>query len=270
MTGEDTAFATEMTDIERWGYLPRDFERLISLEPDGCFVAWKDDRRVGMVTSTSYGRFGFLGCLIVREEERGQGIGEALMRQVIGYLVKNGVTTIELDGVFKAVPLYRRHGFRDKYLSLRFVRLPENSRKDHSPCPESLFPEILEFDRRATGISREKVLGIYFEDHPDHIHASGLGKLQAYAIVRPRKDDLLAAGPLVAESASAARVLLQSIIEKYGAHPIAIGIPALNREGIDIIVSHGFQYREPALRMYLGERLEYEKHIFGIFSPEKG
>ncbi|UCD95077.1 MAG: GNAT family N-acetyltransferase [Candidatus Zixiibacteriota bacterium] len=270
MTTEDTAFATDLTDIEKWGYLRRDFERLMFIEPEGCFIAWKADHRVGMVTAISYGRFAFLGCLIVIKEARGEGIGEKLMRHAVDFLKRKGVRTIELDGVFKAVPLYRRLGFRDKYLSLRFVRPPEYSHKDHPPCPENLFPEILEFDRRATGIGREKPLGAYFEDLPDHIHASGLGRLLAYAIVRPRADNLLELGPMVAESAASARVLLQSIIDKYAARPIGIGIPATNSEGVDLIISSGFHYREPALRMYLGERLEYEKHIYGIFSPEKG
>jgi GNAT superfamily N-acetyltransferase len=270
MTPADTAFATEMTDIERWGYLPRDFERLMSFEPEGCFIARKNDRRVGMVTTTSYGKFAFLGCLIVRKQERGHGIGAKLMSHAIDFLKGRDVRVIELDAVFEAVPLYRRLGFRDKYLSLRFVRPGSGSQENHPPCPENLFPEVLKFDKEATGLSREKVLSVYFQDLPDKIHISGSGQLSAYGIVRPRTDNLLTIGPMVAKNEVLARQLLADIIETYGSSPIGMGVPATNGVAVDLLTESGFQYRPPALRMYLGERLEYEKHIYGIFSPEKG
>ena len=75
MTESDIAFAIEMTDREKWGYLQEDFRRLIYFEPGGCFVARTHGKNIGMVTTTSYRDYAFLGCLIVREEFRGAGIG---------------------------------------------------------------------------------------------------------------------------------------------------------------------------------------------------
>jgi ribosomal protein S18 acetylase RimI-like enzyme len=119
MTEADIPFAVEMTTIEGWGHSAADFERLLFLAPEGCFVAGSGGRRLGMITTTRHGDFAFLACLIVREEARRQGIGRQLLRRAISYLESVGVTSMELDGVFKAAPLYRRVGFKDKYLSLR-------------------------------------------------------------------------------------------------------------------------------------------------------
>jgi len=37
-----------------------------------------------------------------------------------------------------------------------------------------------------------------------------------------------------------------------------------------MLLKYGFKSTEPSLRMYLGERKAYEKHLYGIISPEKG
>lgn len=122
MMEDDIKFATKLTLYEKWGYKEKDLRRLIYFEPEGCFIAWKNEERVGMVTTTSYGDYAFLGCLIVRKEERGGELGTKLMEHAINVLKKKGVKTIELDGVFPAVSLYRRLKLKDKYLSLRFMR----------------------------------------------------------------------------------------------------------------------------------------------------
>jgi len=158
MNDTDITFCKELTDIEQWGYLAQDFKRLISYEPNGCFVARKKNERVGMITTTSYGGYGFLGSLIVRKDARRKGIGLKLMKQGIDYLTKNGIKTIELDGVFPAVMLYRKLGFRDKYLSLRFMRrAEERSHEKPSPRPFSKNVHmIVDFDREKTGFTERK------------------------------------------------------------------------------------------------------------------
>ena len=130
MKKDDVKFALKLTRIERWSYNEDDFRRLIIFEPEGCFIASKNEKRIGMVTTTSYEDYAFLGCLIVLKGERGKGIGTKLMGHAINYLNGKGVKTVELDGVFPAVSMYRRLGFKDKYLSLRFIRRPEECNLD--------------------------------------------------------------------------------------------------------------------------------------------
>lgn len=152
----DIPFARSLTDIEQWGHMEEDFGRFIDLNPAGCLVAWLDGARAGIVTSAVYGDYAFLGNLIVRRDCRTLGMGRRLMEAVIAGLDQQGVKTIELDGVFGAVEAYRRFGFRDKYLSLRFTR-PAGSGPGHAAAGVERrvdVREILRFDRDQTGIDR--------------------------------------------------------------------------------------------------------------------
>jgi ribosomal-protein-alanine N-acetyltransferase len=271
MRKEDIPFCKALTDVEGWGYKSNDFRRLIDTEPEGCFVAWEGERKLGMVTTTSYDSWAFLGSLIVAEEERGKGKGAELMRCALEYLEGKGVTTMELDGVFAAASLYRRFGFRDKYLSLRFRRQPlKSDEKYQLTLPPQASDEIVLFDRRKTGIKRERLISRLIGDFPDSVYVIKKKKMLGYAIVRRREGGFFAIGPLVAENPKLAETLVSGIIQKYPGRILTIGVPAVNRDMVDILLKNRFLYCPPSLRMYRGKKITYEKHVYGILSPEKG
>jgi GNAT superfamily N-acetyltransferase len=270
MTRDDLDFAVALTDAESWGYLRSDFERLISLAPDGCFVARGVLRRVGIITTTRHGDYGFLGTLIVMKNLRHSGIGEALFAHAIAYLMDRGTKTIELNGVFPAVSLYRRFGFHDKYLSLRFVRPP-------SPCdaqPGKLLTvttdEIVRFDREHSQIDRSAVLTRFCDDFRDTLFAVGDGQLSAYAFVKPRANGSVAVGPLVVKSPDVAIALLKTIISRFSDKTILIVVPEMKTPFVQALIAEGFFYKCPWLRMYSGARLDLDDYAYGIISPEKG
>ena len=270
MTEDDIAFAVKMTDIERWGYLPDDFKKLMLFEPKGCFVAFKDDRPVGMVTTTSYDKYAFIGSLIVARGTRKEGIGEKLMQTAIDYLEGKGVTTIELDGVFAAASLYRRLGFKDKYLSLRFSREVSKEYGELFSCPRELEGEIVDFDRKAIGLNRARLLSAYFNEDGYSIYAIRENEIKAYILIRKRAGGVFAIGPLVASDQMYAETLLLSVLKKYGPRKLLTGVPAINRGMISLLIENGFIYNMPSLRMYRGPRVEYEENVYCIFSAEKG
>jgi len=270
MTEADTEFATALATAEEWGYLREDFRRLMHFEPEGCFVAWRNEKRVGMASTTSYGDYAFLGSLIVTPEERGRGIGEGLLRHAVNYLVQREVRTIELDGVFGAASLYRRLGFRDKYLSLRLKGRAESHGQEALPYASEMSDEVVCFDRRKTGLSRERVVRELLAEFADSVYVSGSEALTGYAIVRPREGGYFAMGPLVAEDTDAADLLLGSIMANYRGEILAIGVPEVNRVAVRLLLRKGFNYFEPSLRMYFGERRDYETNVYGIVAAEKG
>jgi len=270
MTQDDIAFAVKMTDIERWGYLPDDFKKLMLFEPMGCFVAYKDDHPVGMVTTTSYDKYAFIGSLIVARGTRKEGIGEKLMQTAIDYLEGKGVTTIELDGVFAAASLYRRLGFKDKYLSLRFSREVSKEYGELFSCPRELEGEIVDFDRKAIGLNRARLLSAYFNEDGYSIYAIRENEIKAYILIRKRAGGVFAIGPLVASDQMYAETLLLSVLKKYGPRKLLTGVPAINRGMISLLIENGFIYNMPSLRMYRGPRVDYEENVYCIFSAEKG
>lgn len=270
MKSSDLPFAISLTDYERWGNVENDFQRLMALEPEGCFIARQEGERVGMVTTTTYDDYAFMGSLIVAEGYRGQGIGEALIRYGIDYLDSRGITTIELDATFRASPLYRCLGFKDKYLSYRFFRpaLSEDARtKRSSPVHAE---EIIAFDAGLTGLNRHNVLTRFLNEFNGSVYIRRDDRLRGYTCVFPRADNVYSIGPLVAESRDVAKSLIDDIAVDFKGHPIKLGLPQPSHGLAGYLIKRGFFYRAPSLRMYRGIERHYESYIYGICSPEKG
>jgi ribosomal protein S18 acetylase RimI-like enzyme len=270
MSDADIPFAVDLSAHEKWGHLPADLQRLMAFEPNGCFVACDTHEAVGIITSTSYDDWGFLGNLIVKHEKRKDGIGASLMMHAIEYLRARGVKCIELDAVFPAVPLYRRLGFRDKYLSLRLYRPPSESGGEAiSPLPEAV-DAVVAYDRLRTGLNRERMICHFFENLPEAVFVTRNDQIAGYAVVKPRAGNVVAIGPYVADNDQIAESLLLPITNQYREKTIAVGVPQINHAAVALYRKYDFLYSEPSLRMYLGVRREYEENIFAIMSPEKG
>ena len=269
MTEDDATFAAELSAAEGWGFYDVDFQRLVALDPEGCFIARRDNERVGMVCTISYRSFAFIGCLIVLRKARGRDVGLQLMRAAIGYLDKKNITTIELDGVIAAVPMYRKLGFKDKYLS---YRMSNDQHRDSAavPFPPVDIPEIVRFDRAKTGIERGAVLHRLLHEYPDGVCVAGQDKITGYGLLRKREGGFYMLGPLVAEHERCADELVRRLLGHVAEARVTIGIPGVRRGAVDILIDNGFYYTQPSLRMYRGERIEYESCVYGILGPEKG
>lgn len=273
MTKDDIEFAKYLTDIEKWGHLEEDFHRLLCLDPAGCFVAWQDTVRVGIVTTVSYKEYAFLGNLIVRKEERAKGTGFMLMKHAVSYLDRKGVKTIELDGVFAAVSIYRKLEFKDKYLSLRFMRVATKDRDTEiteRPFSPKSSQSVLLFDHEKTGIDRSMLLKSLMGEHNETTYCLGKEGISAYAVVRQRANSALHIGPFVAENRVAGDRLLSLIVTEYGKNTLTMGVLEINRAAIEISLRYGFEYCPPSLRMYRGQRVDYERHVYGIVSADVG
>jgi len=113
MRKEELSFAADCTMAEGW--VSEDqatLEGFYQYDPQGCWLAEEEGYPIGICIATSYGSSGFIGELIVRPGARGRGVGAALLNHAVGGLKSNGVETVYLDGVIKAVELYERNGFR--------------------------------------------------------------------------------------------------------------------------------------------------------------
>ena len=271
MRENDIPFAVSLTNHEGWGNLPADFARILALNPHESFVAWENEGPIGIITSCIYGDHAFLGDLIVLPGHRRKGIGEALMRQVVDHVRGRGVTSIELDGTFAAVPLYRRLGFQDKYLSMRFTRPGGEQTLVRRPAAEFSLQEVISLDRRLTGLDHSTLLSRFLEEFKDSAYIEREnGRLAGYTVVCPRADGAHAIGPLVAESADTAESLLVAAINEFGHAPLVIGLLQPIYPFTEILLRYHFSYGPPSLRMFLGQRRNYEKYMYGIISADMG
>jgi ribosomal-protein-alanine N-acetyltransferase len=243
---------------------------LIEFDPEGNFLAIADTRLAGVLFTSRYDDYAFMGPVIVKEEFRGDGIGEKLMIQGMDYLKGLGVKSIELDAVFLALNLYRRLGFKDKHFSYRFKKESTGGTEKIQRLDISQTDEIIELDRKLTELNRSKHLRRFCNEFPDSIYTITEDNLLAYGMVRERNGGSYAVGPLVAENSSLAERLLLGIMAKHPQKQILIGPLEPQREFIAFLRGLGFLHNIPALRMYYGEKRNYHKHVYGIIAAEKG
>lgn len=77
-----------------------------------CFVVTeRDGRVVGVGSGVAYGALGFVGNMIVSEDQRRRGVGSAVLAAILDFLDGRGCTRIELFATSEGRPLYARHGF---------------------------------------------------------------------------------------------------------------------------------------------------------------
>ncbi len=275
MTESDVPFAIGLTGKEKWSNTNNDFERLIRLNPIGNFVAMEGEIRVGIITTAIFGKLAFMGNLITARKYRGHGIGRRLIERALSFLKKHHLSAIELDGDFPAVELYRKLGFRDKYFSLRFHRRAANSQLSRRKISaDFIAPEVIaQFDKRMTGLVRNRFIREFADFHNGHVYVNNSDKsggIEAYSIVRESDDHKFLIGPTISKTPQKASILMESIIDDYCSYSIFAGVPEINRPAVDIMLKNGFCYGVPSLRMYMGDKLNYEKNIYAIIAGDVG
>lgn len=276
---EDIDFAYKLDLMEQWNHTRNDIKRVLSFEPNGCFIAEIGGEPVGHVFSISYGRLGWIGFLIVKAEYRRRGIGTLLMKKAMGYLLSHKAKTIELEAVPTMANLYRKLGFVDEFDSLRFIRAGGKISSVSSHFVKLLkkkeITQLAEFDAGYFGANRIRVLSGIYEDSPQLCLVSHNGSKIVGYIMCCEAESGYRIGPWVCNPGNrqVARELVIKCMETIGWNErVYVGVPAVNRTAIEILQDFGFKQYSKSIRMYLGEKLETERvnGIFAIGGPEKG
>jgi ribosomal protein S18 acetylase RimI-like enzyme len=277
MRPDDLGFALHLVEGEGWGNSRDDFERLLAYEPEGCSIAEEGGEPVGMVTTTSYGKLAWIGCLIVEPEKRGRGIGTELMRQAIGYLRGKGVETIRLDAVQQAVPLYRKLGFVEECRSLRFHGAGSRyAAPDAKPMEPSHLEDVFQLDAYCFGADRSRILRQVLQDFPELCFVSyAQGKLAGY-IMAKRMTTGGKIGPWVCRpdrlGRGKAEPLLRAALNALDDQLVNVGVLEDNRASQEILRDYGFREGPWSMRMRLGpDRYGGDPQgIFAIGAAAKG
>ena len=160
MRMEDIPFAIHLSNQEKWGVTKRDLTRILSLDRRGSFIAHAGSKRVGLVTTTTYGnRLAWIGNVIVDREHRGKHIGRALVKRAIQFLQEARIRHIAVYCFDENVRFYRRLGFvRD----VAFLRLNRKAKRTRTPLrvniPQPPLRIVLSADRRAFGADRSRLI----------------------------------------------------------------------------------------------------------------
>jgi len=160
ITSLDYAFAVNLTDTMRWNLVEEDFDFMTELEPDGCFFVADGSDRIGLATTISFGRVGWLGNVIVSESRRGEGVGSQLVRYAIDYLRGINVDRIGIYSYLERIPFYTRLGFKydSEFIILKGKRTQVYPEAYLKSVEKRDIDKIIQLDHNCFGASRIKLL----------------------------------------------------------------------------------------------------------------
>src|SRR5690348_1859424 len=111
MESADLLGALGIGERAGWNQTEADWQRLLALSPEGCFVATSSGELAGTVTTIQYGRsLAWIGMMLVDPRFRRRGIATALMDRAIAYLRERRVETIALDATDAGRAVYTSLG----------------------------------------------------------------------------------------------------------------------------------------------------------------
>jgi hypothetical protein len=248
---------------------------MLAFSPEGMFKATLGDADVGVVVTVDYGEMAWIGNLIVVPEMRGRGIGEALMKRGMEHLLGRGVRPIRLDGVQKAIPLYRRLGFRDEYWSLRYTGKASRSPVALTePMRRRDLDAVMRLDTAYFKGRRGHLLRFVYDRFPDLCFVSWKdGELMGFIMAKDGSDSVKV-GPWICRPGheGEAEALLRSVMNMRVGEDVWVGCPEGNRSSVEVLERNGFTPLPSSLRMCYGDCgvREDVDGVYGLGGPDKG
>ncbi len=258
LKSSDIPFAMRLVEAAGWNQLPGDWERLIRVEPEGCFLAEWDGEPAGTATTIAYGTdCAWIGMVLVAPAFRRLGIGSGLIAHCLGYLKGLGVRAIKLDATDDGRPVYAKQGFADEYGVVRHVGRFEMADMSASgvtlrPLAESYWPVIASLDRVAFGCDRQGLLRDLVGRRADlAVVAVRGGRVVGFGMVRPgRLCGYI--GPVVAAETVVAQAIVTGLEDRLGTAEVMVDTTALNPGWCEWLTACGLQPRRRLTRMVLG------------------
>ena len=156
----DIAAALRLKELAAWNQTEQDWQRLLRLEPRGCFCATSHGRVIGTSTTTTYGfDLAWIGMVLVDPEYRKRGIGKRLMQVALDYLRDIDVSTVKLDATPDGRPVYEGMGFKVESRVERWQGVALTN--ETSVCKSLSTAELAELfvlDRAAFGADRSTLI----------------------------------------------------------------------------------------------------------------
>jgi ribosomal protein S18 acetylase RimI-like enzyme len=278
MTPTDLAFADSLRALADWNQTPQDWERFLSMEPGGCFVAEWNGVSAGTATTTIYSpELGWIGMVLVHPGFRGRGIGQALVMHCIEYLRSQGVLSIKLDATPAGKKIYDELGFKTAWTLTRWEHndaRPQGAAPDRAirTWQDADLDAIEAIDTAAFGVSRQKLVkrlaqqslcALIVESEP--------GRIAGYGFLR-NGFRALHLGPVIALSVDAGIRLLEALVGDGGNQKTFWDIPDQNVAAANWASEHGFTRQRSLTRLYLGEQTQVgdPQKQFALAGPEVG
>jgi GNAT superfamily N-acetyltransferase len=273
MRASDFPFATKLANTVDWNMATEDFQFMTNLEPAGCFVAFHGRERVGISTSVSFGKVGWFGNLIVKEEYRNLGVGTLLVNHAVSYLKSRGVETIGLYAYPNLTRFYSNLGFRlDEDFSVLCAETLGSLTSQALPSVRK--PQtraIEELDNRCFGGDRKKLLeSIIFEEGNLSYFKSEGNEMVGY-VAATVYQKMAWVGPLICREGKVdvAVALLRAVLANLAGKSVYTVLPKKETILVNMLFSAGFKKDFSVSRMFLGQAVA-KNCIYMAESLERG
>ena len=277
MTGADIPHGMGFKTVAGWNQTETDWERFLSLEPEGCFVAEADGEAVGTATTCRFGRdCGWIAMILVPPERRRHGIGSALFKHAVAYLESRGVRSVKLDATPVGRAVYLQVGFLDEYeLQRREGVAPAVESRGVVPMTEAHLNAVRALDLPIYGADRSNLLIRLSEETREGggafcgVFRNAQGKVEGYGMVRPGSRAAFV-GPIVTRTEEAGVELFRWTMNRVAGQPVFFDIPLPNAVAVRLAHDHGFAVQRPFTRMYRGVNCPGDPtKVYATSGPEK-
>jgi len=269
----DFPFAVQLANTMKWNMTVKDFELMVKLEPLGCFVQFYGNDHVGMATSVCFGKVGWFGTFVVKEDFRGEGAGSILIKHAIDYLKNKGVETIGLYAYPHLVKFYESFGFEPDtdFLVLQGKAAFHASQKLLKAAKKQDIPELIELDRRCFGADRRKLLEPLLLNKGKLCYVSTENKEITGCAVAKVYDKMAEVGPLICKAnlVKASVMLLKTILSRLNGLNVFIYIPKKEVQLLNILHKAGLKEEFQVVRMFMGPPVA-KNCIYTAESLERG
>mgnify|MGYP001072446773 CR=1 FL=1 len=238
--------------FQRPGSWRTDLELIHRLQPDGLFLAEYNGVPAGMVTVVIYPGFAYVGMMAVHESNQHQGIGLALMENLLSWLEKKQVTAVKLDARPSGQHLYEKLGFIAQgsvavYLCEQ-VQTVFPPGADVLPLSSNLLDTLTVLDTKVFGTSRGVVLANLLAAHPERaFFLTEKDGIKGYIFAQNSR-----IGPWVAMDDAVAEVLLQAVLSLPFPGPITATVPEENLSTPTLLEKYCFRLSRLNVHMIRG------------------
>jgi len=274
MDVRDIPSAVRLTGSEGWGFTAQDFRRLLQLDPQGCFIASDRHRRVGLITTTSYDSFAWIGNVIVAESARGRGVATELIGHAISHIESRGIKRVGLYSYLETRSLYKKFSFVERMRFLRYVGTTgARDKKEARSLARDRLSEIVRFDRDRFGANRKNLLELLYREFPHLCFVlEDRGRIEGYVMAKGAQFGY-EVGPWVCDHSVIGLVdtLLNAELKRMGKGRVEVTVPKRNRIANHALVRSGFSPVGEVAQMFRGGFPKCrDDTIFAIGALEKG
>jgi GNAT superfamily N-acetyltransferase len=271
MTMADIPAGLALCRESGWNQTARDWGLLLTLAPEGAFVAELDGTVAGTVIAVPYHpEFDWVAMMLVQESLRGRGIGRALMDHVLA----RSSRTVGLDATAAGRLLYATLGFEDEFTLTRWrgvgmTRSLESGTA--APLRDSDWNDIAALDRPSFGADRLTALRWCWKEAPEYAWTTRSGDRLTGFVLGRHGHHSEHIGPLVATSETDASALLDSCLPYSGNGAVTIDVPDSQSAFRQTLEARAFAAHRAFTRMRRGTlRMGQPFRLFASIGPEFG